>query len=184
VTVSYAEQIPFPAEPKPRFWRGNLQVVAATWGGVLAGFVPGVSLDLPILLGILIGVGTAAGILAVPPAASRRAPLAIEVADGELRLAQGRYRRRVLLSNIRRVSVLAPVGSDRPVVGWGPVFGPGLRWTFEVPDTSLGLVRIDRGRDGMDIDVATSRPGELLEALRGNVAADAELADRPIRSPA
>jgi hypothetical protein len=29
------------------------------------------------------------------------------------------------------------------------------------------VVRIDRGRDGLDIDVATARPDELVSALRG-----------------
>jgi hypothetical protein len=170
VTPSYVERIAFPAEPQPSFWRGNLQVVAAAWGGILAGFVPGVALDLPIVVGILIGVGTGVGILAVPLGRSRRADLAIEVADGELRLAQGRHERRIRVSNIRRASVLAPAGSDRKLAGYGAVFGRGLRWTFEVPDPALGVVRIDRGRDGLDVDVATAHPDGLLEALRGETA--------------
>jgi hypothetical protein len=169
VTASYAERIPFPAEPQPPFWRGNLQVAAAAWGGVLAGFVPGIALDLPIVLGILIGVGVGLGILALPLGRPRRAELAIEVADGELRLAQGRHERRVRLADIRRVSVRAPVGSDRKVAGYGPVFGRGLRWTFEVPDPALGVVRIDRGRDGIDIDVATAHPDGLVDALRSEL---------------
>jgi hypothetical protein len=170
VTARYAERIPFPAEPQPPFWRGNLQVVAAAWGAVLAGFVPGVALDLPIPLGILVGVVVGVGILALPLGRSRRAEVAIEVVDGELRLAQGRHERRVRVEDIRRVSVLAPVGSDRKIAGYGPVFGRGLRWTFEVPDPALGVVRIDRGRDGLDIDVATADPDGLVEALRSESA--------------
>ena len=92
--------------------------------------------------------------------------VAIELSDGELRLSQGSRTRRVRVSDIRRVSVLTPAGSDRKPVGYGPVFGKGLRWTFEVPDPALGVVRIDRGRDGLDIDVATARPDALVEALR------------------
>lgn len=161
----FTERVPFPDEPRPRFWRGNLQVAAAVWGGVLSGFVPGIALDLPIVLGSLIGVGAAACILALPLGRSRRAELAIDVADGELRLAQGRYARRVRITDIRRVSVRSPVGAERKVAGWGLVFGRGLRWTFEVPDPALGVVRIDRGRDGLDIDVATARPDELVQAL-------------------
>ena len=164
--MAYAEQIPFPDAPVPRFWRGNLRVAAAAWGGVLAGFIPGIGLDLPIFLGLAIGVGVAAGILAVPNTRFRRADVAIEVADGELRLAQGTHVRRVRLSDIRRVSVLTPAGGERQPVGYGPVFGKGLRWTFEVPDPALGVVRIDRGRDGLDIDVATARPEALVQALQ------------------
>jgi hypothetical protein len=170
VNVTYAERVPFPAQPAPRFWRGNLQVVAAAWGGVLAGFVPGVALDLPIPLGIAIGLAAGAGILALPPDRSRRAELSIEVAEGELRLVQGRFRRHVQTANIRRVSVLAPAGGERRVAGWGPVFGRGLRWTLDVPDPALGIVRIDRSGDGLDIDVATARPDELVQALRNQLA--------------
>jgi hypothetical protein len=170
VSVTYAERVPFPAEPIPRVWRGNLQVVAAAWGGVLAGFIPGIALDLPIALGIAIGLAVGGGILALPPRPTRRADLSIEVADGELRLVQGSFRRRVLTKNIRRVSVHTPVGGERPIQGWGPVFGRGLRWTLEVPDPALGVVRIDRSRDGFDIDVATARPDELVEALRAQLA--------------
>lgn len=165
--LPYVERISFPAEPVPRFWRGNLQLVAAVWGGVLAGFVPGIAFDLPILLGIAIGSAAAAGVLALPMRRSRRADVAIEVADGELRLAQGARQRRVRLSEIRRVFILVPTGTARRPAGYGPVFGKGLRWTFEVPDPALAVVRIDRGRDGLDIDVATARPDALVSALRG-----------------
>ena len=96
--------------------------------------------------------------------------MAIEVAGGELRLAQGSRVRRVRIADIRRVSILTPVGSDRRPAGYGPVFGKGLRWTFEVPDPALGVVRIDRGRDGFDIDVATARPEALVEALQADLA--------------
>jgi hypothetical protein len=168
--VAYAEHIPFPREPVPRFWRGNLRVVAAAWGGVLAGFVPGIGLDLPIFLGLAIGLAVAAGILALPNGRFRKADVAIEVADGELRLSQGARVRRVRLSDIRRVSVLTPVGGERRPVGYGPVFGKGLRWTFEVPDPALGVVRIDRGRDGLDIDVATARPEALVQELQADPA--------------
>jgi hypothetical protein len=170
VSVTYAERVPFPAEPVPRFWRGNLQVVAATWGGVLSGVIPAIAWDLPFALGVAIGLAVAGGVIALPPRPSRRADLSIEVADGELRLVQGTFRRRVLTKNIRRVSVHAPVGGERPIQGWGPVFGRGLRWTLEVPDPSLGVVRIDRSRDGFDIDVATARPDELVQALRAQLA--------------
>jgi hypothetical protein len=168
--VAYAEHIPFPDEPVPRFWRGNLRVVAAAWGGVLAGFIPGIGLDLPFVLGLAIGLAVAAGILALPNQRFRREDVAIEVGDGELRLSQGAHIRRVRLSDIRRVSVLTPVGGERRPVGYGPVFGKGLRWTFEVPDPSLGVVRIDRGRDGLDIDVATARPEALVQAIRAGAA--------------
>jgi hypothetical protein len=165
--MDYVERIPFPVAPQPRFWRGNLRVVAAVWGGMLAGFAPGIALDLPIALGIAIGVAVAVGVLAVPVRRSHRAEAAIEVADGELRLTQGSWVRRVRVADMRRVFVLTPVGTDRPIAGYGPVFGRGLRWTFEVPDPALGVVRIDRGRDGLDIDVATARPDDLVQALRG-----------------
>ena len=165
MSATYAERIPFPARPEPRFWRGNLQVVAAAWGGVLAGFVPGIALDLPVVAGILLGAGVGAGILAIPLGRSRRAELSIEVRDGELRLAQGTHERRVGLAQIRHAGVLVAPGSERRVAGYGPVFGRGLRWTFEVPDPALGVVRIDRGRDGMDIDVATAHPDALVDAL-------------------
>ena len=137
---------------------------------MLAGFVPGVALDLPIALGIAIGIAAGAGILALPPGRSRRAELSIELAGGELLLVQGRFRRHVQTANIRRVSVLAPAGGERRVAGWGPVFGRGLRWTLDVPDPALGVVRIDRSRDGLDIDVATARPDELVQALRNQLA--------------
>jgi hypothetical protein len=166
VIVAYRERIPFPADPQPRFWRGNLRVVSAAWGGVLAAFVPGITLDLPILLGAAIGVGVSAGILALPNARSRREEVSIEVSQGELTWAQGPRVRRVRLADIRRVSVLTPAGAERRPVGYGPVFGQGFRWTFEVPDPSLGVVRIDRGRDGLDVDIATARPEALAQALR------------------
>jgi hypothetical protein len=168
VIVAYRERIPFPADPQPRFWRGNLRVVAAAWGGVLAGFVPGIALDLPILLGVAIGVAVSATILALPNARSRRADVSIEVSQDELTWAQGPRVRRVRLADIRRVSVLTPAGAERRPVGYGPVFGQGLRWTFEVPDPALGVVRIDRGRDGHDVDVATARPEALVQALRSD----------------
>ncbi len=166
--MAYLERIPFPDEPEPRFWRGNLRVVAAAWGGVLAGFVPDIALELPILLGFATGIAVAAGILALPNPRYRRADVAIEVSKGELRLAQGPRTRRVRLADIRRVSVLTPTGTERRPVGYGLVFGQGLRWTFEVPDPALGVVRIDRGRDGFDIDVATGRPEALVQALRSD----------------
>lgn len=168
--MAYAEHIPFPDEPVPPFWRGNLRVVAAAWGGVLAGFIPGIGLDLPILLGLAIGLAAAAGILALPNRRFRTADVAIEVADGELRLTQGAHVRRVRLSDIRRVSVLTPAGGERRPVGHGPVFGKGLRWTFDVPDPALGVVRIDRGRGGLDLDVATARPEALVQALQAGAA--------------
>jgi hypothetical protein len=168
VIVAYRERIPFPADPQPRFWRGNLRVVAAAWGGVLAGFVPGIAFDLPILLGVAIGVAVSAAILALPNARSRRADVSIEVSQDELTWAQGPRVRRVRLADIRRVSVLTPAGAERRPVGYGPVFGQGLRWTFEVPDSALGVVRIDRGRDGLDVDVATARPEALVQALRSD----------------
>lgn len=163
--MQYAETIPFPAAPVPRVWRGNLRVVLAAWGGVAAGFIPGIGLDLPILLGMLIGVAVAAAILALPNAPSRRADVAIELRDGALRIAQGSRVRQVPVSGIRRVSVLTPAGGVRKPAGYGPVFGRGLRWTFDVPDPALGVVRIDRGRDGFDLDVATARPDALVQAL-------------------
>jgi hypothetical protein len=163
--VAYVEHIPFPRDPVPRVWRGNLRVVGAAWGGVLAGFIPGIVLDLPIVAGLAIGLAVAAAILALPPGRSRRADVAIELTGGELRLAQGTRVRRVRVADIRRVSVLIPAGGERKPVGYGPVFGKGLRWTFEVPDPALGVVRIDRGRDGLDIDVATARPEALVQAL-------------------
>ena len=67
-----------------------MRVVAAAWAGVLAGFVPGIALDLPVPLGIAIGVAVAAAdprAARVALAARRRST--IEVRDGELRLAQG-----------------------------------------------------------------------------------------------
>jgi hypothetical protein len=164
--MAYLEQIPVPANPQPRFWRGNLQVVAAAWGGVLAGAIIGLGWHLPMVAGLAIGITVAAAVLALPMRRSRRADVAIELSGGELRLSQGPRTRRVPVSDIRRVSVLTPAGSERRPVGYGPVFGKGLRWTFEVPDPSLGIVRIDRGRDGLDIDVATARPDALVEALR------------------
>jgi hypothetical protein len=167
--MAYVERIPFPARPQPRFWRGNLQIVAAAWGGVLAGAITGIAWHLPIVAGLAIGIVAAAGVLAVPMRRSRHAEIAIEVADGELRLSQGSWSRRVRVADIRRVSVLTPAGSERKPVGYGPVFGKGLRWTLEVPDPALGVVRIDRGRDGLDIDVATARPEELAQALRARV---------------
>jgi hypothetical protein len=168
VIVAYRERIPFPAEPQPGYWRGNLRVVTAAWGGVLAAFVPGIALDLPILLGAAIGIAVSAAILALPNARSRRQDVSIEVSQDELTWAQGPRVRRVRLADIRRVSVLTPAGAQRRPVGYGPVFGQGLRWTFEVPDPSLGVVRIDRGRDGLDVDVATARPEALVQALRAD----------------
>lgn len=164
--VAYFERIPFPAEPKPRFWRGNLRVVVATWGGVAAGFVPGITLHLSILLGTVMGMAAACGVLALPNRRHRREDVAIEVSGDELTLSQGSRTRRVLLSNIRRAAVLTPTGTERRPVGYGWVFGQGLRWTLEVPDPALGVVRIDRSRDGFDIDVATARPEALVRALR------------------
>ena len=142
-----------------------MRVVAAVWAGVLAGFVPGIGLDLPVLLGITIGVAVAAALLALPVSSSRRAPVDIEVRDGELRLAQGARTRTVPLSDVRRATVHVPAEAGRKTVGYGPVFGSGLRWTWEVPDPNLGVVRIDRGRGGLDIDVATAHPDELARAL-------------------
>jgi hypothetical protein len=167
--VEYAETIPFPATPVPRVWRGNLRVVCAAWGGVLAAAIPGIALDLPALLAVLIGVAVSGVILALPNARWRRADVAIELRDGELRITQGPRTRRIRASGIRRVSVLEPAGGIRQPVGYGPVFGKGLRWTFEVPDPSLGVVRIDRGRDGFDLDVATARPDALVEALAADL---------------
>jgi hypothetical protein len=165
VNESYSEHIPFPDAPEPRFWRGPVRVVLAAWGGVLAGFIPGIALDLPVLLGIAIGVVVAAGVLAVPLSRVRRADVDIEVRDGELRLVQGTRVRTVTLSDVRRATVHVAAEAGRKPAGYGAVFGRGLRWTWEVPDPSLGVVRIDRGRGGLDIDVATARPDELVRAL-------------------
>jgi hypothetical protein len=161
----YVEHIPFPELPEPGFWRGPLRVVAAAWGGALAGFVPGIAFDLPVVVGIAIGVAAAAVALALPVSRSRRADVRIEVGDGELRLVQGTHTRTVPLSDVRRATVHVAAETGRKPVGYGAVFGKGLRWTWEVPDPSLGVVRIDRGRGGLDIDVATARPDELARAL-------------------
>ena len=143
-----------------------MRVVAAAWAGVLAGFVPGIGLDLPVLLGIAIGVAVAAAVLALPVSRSRRAPVddrgaATESCDSRRGRARGRSRSRT--SGERRCT--CPPRRGRKTVGYGPVFGSGLRWTWEVPDPNLGVVRIDRGRGGLDIDVATARPDELARAL-------------------
>jgi hypothetical protein len=166
MSATYHERIPFPDAPQPRVWRGPLRVVLAAWGGALAGFIPGIALDLEPFLAIGIGIAVAALLLAIPVAHWRRDDVEIEVADGELRLLQGPRRRRVPLDDIRRVLVRTQAGEGRTPVGHGPVFGRGFRWTFEVPDPALGVVRIDRGRGGLDLDVASARPDELVRALR------------------
>jgi hypothetical protein len=166
VSVAFVEHIPFPDTPEPRFWRGPLRIVVAAWGGALAGFVPGIALDLPIALGLAIGVAVAAILLALPQAPSRRAALEIRVADGALQLLQGRRTHLVPLSDVRRATVRSAADGERRPAGYGAVFGRGLRWTFDMPDPRLGLVRIDRGRGGLDLDVATARPDELVGALR------------------
>ncbi|HEY1478504.1 MAG TPA: hypothetical protein VGF46_00655 [Gaiellales bacterium] len=166
MSAAYHERIAFPDAPQPRFWRGPVRVVMAAWGGALAGFIPGIALDLEPFLGAAIGLGVAALLLAIPVARWRRDDVQIEVADGELRLLQGPRSRRVPLEDIRRVGVRTPAGEGRRPVGYGPVFGRGFRWTFEVPDPALGVVRIDRGRGGLDLDVASARPDELVRALR------------------
>jgi hypothetical protein len=163
--VSYVERIPFPDDPVPRRWRGPVRVVLAAWSGVLSGAIIGISSHLPALVSIGIGMAVAATVLAIPLSPRRRAEIEIEVSDGELRWAQGGRTRRVALSDIRRVSVRTEAGKDRRPTGYGPVFGRGLRWTWDVPDPGLGVVRIDRGRGGLDVDVATARPGELARAL-------------------
>jgi hypothetical protein len=167
--VPYVERIPFPDDPVPRFWRGPIRVALAAWSGVLSGAIIGISFHLPALVSIAIGVVVAGTVLAIPVSARRRAEIEIEVSGGELRWAQGGRSRRVALSDIRRVSVRTEPGSDRRPTGYGPVFGRGLRWTWDAPDPSLGVVRIDRGRGGLDVDVATARPGELVRALHADV---------------
>jgi hypothetical protein len=166
VTVAYSERIPFPDQPSPRLWRGPIRIVLAAWGGALSGFILGIGLDLPALVGIAIGVAVAAAVVALPVSRSRRGEVRIEVAEGELRWWQGARPRRVPLSDIRRVEVLTATGQGRRTAGYGPVFGRGFRWTWDVPDPSLGVVRIDRGRGGLDVDVATARPDDLARALR------------------
>jgi hypothetical protein len=164
--MAYVERIPFPDEPSPRVWRGPVRVVLAAWGGVLSGSILGIGLHLPALAGIAIGLVAAGSVLALPVSRARRSEIRIEVADGELRWFQGVRQRRVPLSDIRRASVQVEPGKDRRPTGYGAVFGKGLRWTWDVPDPSLGIVRIDRGRGGLDVDVATARPDELVRALR------------------
>ena len=163
--MAYVERIPFPADPVPRLWRGPIRVAAAAWSGVLSGAIIGISSHLPALASIAIGVVVAGTVLAIPVSARRRAEIEIEVAGGELRWTQGGRSRRVALSDIRRVSVRTEAGEGRRPAGYGPVFGRGLRWTLDAPDPSLGVVRIDRGRGGLDVDVATARPVELARAL-------------------
>jgi hypothetical protein len=164
--MTYSERIPFPAEPTPRFWRGPVRIVLAAWGAALSGFILGIGLDLPPLAGIAIAVAVAGTVLAPPLSRARRSEVRIEVDEEELRWSQGGRPRRVALSDIRRVSVRARTGEGRKPEGYGPVFGRGFRWTWDVPDPALGLVRIDRGRGGLDVDIATARPDELVRALR------------------
>jgi hypothetical protein len=164
--MAYSERIPFPDTPTPRFWRGPVRIVLAAWGAALSGFILGIGLDLPPLAGIAIAVVVGGTVLALPLARARRREVQIEVDEGELRWSQGGRPRRVPLSDIRRVSVQAGAGEGRKPEGYGPVFGRGFRWTWDVPDPALGLVRIDRGRGGLDVDIATARPDELVRALR------------------
>jgi hypothetical protein len=170
VSASYAERVPFPDTPSPRFWRGPVRIYLAAWGGALAGFGPGIALDLPIAAGIAIGLGVAGLVLALPQAPSRHADLEISVADGELTLVQGRRTHRVPLADVRRAGVRTAADAARRPTGYGAVFGRGLRWTFDIPDPSLGLVRIDRGRGGLDLDIVSARPDELVGALQGESA--------------
>jgi hypothetical protein len=142
-----------------------VRIAAAAWCGVLAGAILGIGFHLNAFVGIAIGVVAAAAVLAKPLPRSRREELELEVADGELRLSQGARRSQVPLADIRRVRVLTAVGTARRPVGWGPVFGRGLRWTWEMPDPALGVVRIDRGRGGLDLDVVTAHPDDLVRAL-------------------
>jgi hypothetical protein len=166
VSAAYREQVAFPAAPSPRWWRGPVRVALAAWCGVLAGAIIGIVWHLPGVAGVLIGHAAAGAVLAVPLPAYRQAPLELAVADGELRLAQGRRTTRVPVSDIRRSRVLVEAGAGRRPVGYGPVFGRGLRWVWEIPDPALGVVRIDRGRGGLDLDVATAAPDALVDALR------------------
>jgi hypothetical protein len=166
VSASYTEQVAFPASPSPRWWRGPVRVAAAAWSGVLAGAIIGIHWHLAGVVGVLLGLAVAAAVLAVPLQRYRSEPLELAVAGGELRLAQGRRTARVPVADIRRTHVLIAAGAGRKPVGYGPVFGRGLRWVWEIPDPALGVVRIDRGRGGLDLDVATASPHALVDALR------------------
>jgi hypothetical protein len=166
VSAGYREQVPFPAAPSPRWWRGPVRVALAAWCGVLAGAVIGIHWHLNGVVGVLIGLAVAGAVLALPLPGYRRAPLELAVAGGELRLAQGRRSGQVPVSDIRRTRVLVEAGAGRRPVGYGPVFGRGLRWVWEIPDPALGVVRIDRGRGGLDLDVVTAAPDALIDALR------------------
>jgi hypothetical protein len=163
---TYLEHVGFPAAPAPRVWRGPVRIAAAAWSGVLAGAIIGIGVHLNAFIGIAIGIAAAAVVLLPPLPGWRRAELELEVAAGALRLSQGRRRSDVPLDDIRRAHVLVAAGSGRRPVGWGPVFGRGLRWTWEMPDPALGVVRIDRGRGGLDLDVVTAHPDDLVRALR------------------
>jgi hypothetical protein len=143
-----------------------VRVAAAAWSGVLAGGIVGIHWHLAGVVGVLLGVAVAGVVLAVPLQRYRSEPLELTVADGALRLAQGRRTTRVPVSDMRRTHVLVEAGAGRKPVGYGPVFGRGLRWVWEVPDPALGVVRIDRGRGGLDLDVATAAPAALVDALR------------------
>ena len=163
---TYLEHVGFPASPAPRVWRGPIRIAAAAWTGVLAGAILGIGFHLNAFVGIAIGLAAAVLVLAPPLSAWRRHELELEVADGALKLSQGARRHEVPLTDIRRARVLTAAGTGRRPVGWGPVFGRGLRWTWEMPDPALGVVRIDRGRGGLDLDVVTAHPDDLVRALR------------------
>ncbi len=169
--VDYAETHPVSGASRCRAsGAATCRVVAAAWGGVLAGFIPGIGLDLPILLGVLDrgrgrgrDPGRAERALATRGRGDRAARRCAPAHTGPARAPDAALGHPPRLG-ARRL----PAASGSP---WGTALSSarGLRWTFEVPDPALGVVRIDRGRDGFDIDVATARPDALVEALRADL---------------
>jgi hypothetical protein len=149
-----------------RLWRPPWRIVTAAWSAVAMAVLVAFALDRDAPAAWAAGIVVALAIYLYPLPAWRRAPLELVVDAEALRVAQGSRRLVVPLDRVRAASVAAEQGTTRSCHGVGLTFAPSGRLVWDVPADGLGLVHLERTGGLLDLDVATTRPDELAEAVR------------------
>jgi hypothetical protein len=149
-----------------RFWRPPSRVAATAWGGLLSGLLLAFTVGLPPLVAALGGALAAAAIFSAPLASWRREPMLVTVGDGTLEVRQGARCLPIRLETVRSARVLTAVGERRYVHGWGLSWGHAGRRVWDMPVPGLGMVRIERDHRGLDLDLASAHPEQLVAAIR------------------
>jgi hypothetical protein len=153
-----------------RLWRPPSRVVLAAWAGVLTLAFSAFVLSAPTVLAWAVGVVVGAALYGYPLPADRRSPIVIAVEPGLVVVEQGSRSMRIPLESVRSAQVLVPAGVKRHTHGWGLSWGHAGRRVWDLPAPGLGVVRLERDHRSLDVDIASERPQELVDAIHAAAA--------------